>query len=101
MGPSPAFGSSFESFSCRAIALFPTHPHLYVASYLDSRSMPYRHGSFPALGYVMQTSYDPLSLARLAAEPIAALDPGVGPTQSSIRISDCASLCGLCMPSPE
>ncbi len=63
--------------------------------------MPHRHGRFPVLGYVMQTGYDVLSLARLATDPIAALDPGVGPTQSSIRMADCASLCELWVPSPE
>ena len=43
-----------------------------LASYLDSRSMPLRHGSFPALGYVMQPIYGLLGLARHAAGPIEA-----------------------------
>ena len=47
--------------------------------------MPHRHGSLPELGSIIQTSYDLLGLARLTAEPIAALDPGIGPTQSSIH----------------
>ncbi len=43
-----------------------------LASYLDFRSMPLRHRSFPALGYVMQSIYSLLGLARHAAGPIKA-----------------------------
>ncbi len=60
MSLSPTDGSSFESVSFRAIAFFPTHLHLYIAnpaSYLDSRSISYRHGNFLALGDVMQPIY--------------------------------------------
>ena len=53
MSLTPSVGSSFEFISFRAIAFFcPTHPRLYIASYLDSHSssMPPRHESFSSAG---------------------------------------------------
>ncbi len=57
-------------------SIFPYPPTLtYVAnlaSYLDSRSIPLRYGSFPALGYVVQPICSLLGVARHAAGPIKA-----------------------------
>ena len=51
-----AFGSGVDFISFKAALLFPPSHPLYLASYLYSRCMPHRHGSFLVLGHEMRPS---------------------------------------------
>ncbi len=97
-GQSALYGSPTSRWLFLRIILFQSHGILFtptyfctksIASYLDSRSIPHRHGSPQVLAYVMQPIYGLLYLPRPAAEPA---DTGVGPAQSFIYISTCAGV---------